>query len=542
MATVLRQLQSIWQRLETPQRATIILVGLGLMAIIAAVFYGASQPDYTVLASGLTPSQSYRIAAELDNQGVAWRMVDNETAILVPGRDRYRLRNDLAEKELLGDGSQGFEILDTTGFGTSTFLERKRFDRAIGGELERSFTELPGVRSARVLIVQPPPSPFLDDERRASASIKLQMEQGRRLSQRQVAGIVRLCAGAVEGLTPDRVQVMDDSGLLTRDSEDPLAHAASNALEARRAMETHLTQRAQEMLDRVLGPGRSMVSIATDLDFTQRSAAESAPTNSVLLRQVGRTSDESTPVPDHGGVAGTAPNVEAPGGGGGTPRNATRMSEDDTREFVVGKRTTTRQDEVGILRGMTVSIWLDHKTVTETVEEEDGTTSSVTRREPYGEEERSAFADMVLNAIGYHAARGAQRQRHPDLDIDSLFSWSVSNLPMHETPQPEEPAQAAIAQFADGPWPRYLLAAVVAMVLLMVARGQLRRSHDAWATQQARMEEEARATAQAGSHDPERQQEEQAKQRIALRDRVLERVQQDPKVVAQVLKNWIRDA
>ena len=113
---------------------------------------------------------------------------------------------------------------------------------------------------------------------------------------------------------------------------------------------------------------------------------------------------------------------------------------------------------------------------------------------------------------------------------------------MHETAEPEEPTQAAIAEFADGPWPRYLLAAVVAMVLLMVARGQLRRSHEAWATQQVRMEEEAKNAATASSHDPERHQQQEAKQRIALRDRVLERVQQDPKVVAQVLKNWIRDA
>ena len=141
---------------------------------------------------------------------------------------------------LLGDGSSGFKLLDKTSFGASTFMERKNYDRAVSGELERSFKELPS-GGARV-DVQPPPSPFLEDERQPSASVKLQMTAGR-LTERQVAGIVRLTAGAVEGLQPDRVQVMDDSGLLTRDDDDPAAMAASTSLEAEQACERHLPAR-----------------------------------------------------------------------------------------------------------------------------------------------------------------------------------------------------------------------------------------------------------------------------------------------------------
>ncbi len=544
MGRFIDQIKAIWGRLQTPQKATIVLVLLGLVGIFALVFYGATRPDFTVLASELSRAQATRIAAELDSRGIPYRMVDGETAVLVPSKDRYRLRNDLAEQEILGDDSTGFEILDKNGFGQSTFMERKRFDRAVAGELERGFRELPGVASARVIVVQPPPSPFLDQERAPSASVKLRMDSGRRLTKRQVAGIVRLTAGAVEGLSADRVQVMDDAGLLTDERDDPLAMAASSSLEAEQAVEQHLSRKAQEMLDRVLGPGRSMVRVAVDLDFTKRSAAESNPTTSVLLRQETSGSDEATPVPAPGGVAGTAGNIEPPVGGATDVEEATKSTEQDTREYVVGKKTITREDEIGVIRGMTVSIWLDHKQQTRTETDPDsGEEVTTTARVPYDASEKERFADMVLNAIGYNAARGVQERREPEADASRLFSYSVESLPMYQEPdEAPVPSQASLGTIVDGPWPRYLLAAVVAVVLLLVARGQLKRSHVAWQEERERMRREAEEREQQAANDPSRHAEDMARERMNLRDRVFDRVQKDPKYVAQVMRNWIRDA
>ena len=94
-----------------------------------------------------------------------------------------------------------------------------------------------------------------------------------------IAGVIHLCAGAVEGLSPDQVQVMDNNGLLTRGEDDPSAAAASTTLEAERAMEKHLMDKAQSLLDRALGAGRGLVQISVDLDFSRRTEAESTPTN-----------------------------------------------------------------------------------------------------------------------------------------------------------------------------------------------------------------------------------------------------------------------
>ena len=115
-------------------------------------------------------------------------------------------------------------------------------------------------------------------------------------------------------------------------------------------------------MDRALGAGRSLIQISVDLDFAKRTEAESTPTNpGVVIREQTNVTDESTPVPIASGLAGTAGNVEGGNGGQATSETATKSEETSSRELATGKKTTTLEDEVGRVRGMTVSILLDHK-------------------------------------------------------------------------------------------------------------------------------------------------------------------------------------
>ena len=126
-----------------------------------------------------------------------YQLADRDTTVLVAQPNLYPLRNMLAEQGMLGDGSSGFEILDDAPFGMSTFREQKQYDRAVAGELQRNFAEIPGVRSARVLITRAATSPFLRDQEQSSAAVKLEMVPGNKLTDRQLAGVIHLTAGAV---------------------------------------------------------------------------------------------------------------------------------------------------------------------------------------------------------------------------------------------------------------------------------------------------------------------------------------------------------
>jgi flagellar M-ring protein FliF len=280
MSKFWNQLVSVWAKLEIAQKATIVLAGTGCLALLIALVFSASRPDYRLLAKGLSRSQVAEIVSYLEANHVPYSVIDNESAIMIPSASLYKVRNELAQQDMLGDGAKGFEILGkSSSMWESTFSEHKTYDRAVSGELERSFRELNGVRSARVLIDRPQPSPFIgDDSAKPKASVKLDMKPGMRLTDRQIAGIIHLTAGAVAGLSTDRVEIMDGSGLLTPKAADSGAGLAQTTLEAEVARETYLTRKAQEQLDAVLGPNRSQVRVSVKLDFTKRTEASSDPT------------------------------------------------------------------------------------------------------------------------------------------------------------------------------------------------------------------------------------------------------------------------
>jgi len=108
MGDFFKQLKTVWDRLEIPQRATLIFIAVAFVVLIAVIGFGATRPDWRVLASGLDSASTAEIAAYLDGQGVEYRVADNERTVLVPSANLYTLRNNLAEQELLGDGSTGF--------------------------------------------------------------------------------------------------------------------------------------------------------------------------------------------------------------------------------------------------------------------------------------------------------------------------------------------------------------------------------------------------------------------------------------------------
>ncbi|MEK7412683.1 MAG: flagellar basal-body MS-ring/collar protein FliF, partial [Planctomycetota bacterium] len=353
MSKFWQQLLNIWSRLEIAQKATIVLSALGAIALIAVLGVGATQPSYQLLARDLDRAKTAEIAAYLEQANIPYKVVDRDSAILVPSQHIYKLRNDLAQKEMLGEPGKGFELLDKGSFLESTFREHVNYDRAVKGELERSFREIPNVKNARIIIDRPQPSPFVgDDEGKPRASIKLDVTKGVRLSERQIAGIIALTAGAVAGLDHERVEVMDNTGILTPKQADSSAGVAQTTLEAEIARETYLTHKAQEQLDTILGPGRGRVKVNVKLDFTKRSESRLDPTLKMPTSEKASTTDKKTPIVSSGGTAGTASNVDLENRPASTPSlPATETKEDTQTAYFVGHVKKMTEDEVGRIDG-----------------------------------------------------------------------------------------------------------------------------------------------------------------------------------------------
>ena len=553
MSKFWQQLMNIWSRLEIAQKATIVLAGLGFLVLIASLSYTASQPDYRLLAKGLSKSQVAEIVANLESNHIPYKVADNESAVMVPSQYLYKTRNELAQQDLLGDGSRGFEILGkSSSMWESTFSEHKTYDRAVGGELERSFCELPGVRSARVLIDRPQPSPFAgDEEAKPKASIKLDMSPGMRLSERQIAGVIHLTAGAIAGLSPDRVEVMDSSGLLTPKAADSTAMLAQTTLEAETARERYLTRKAQDQLDTVLGPGRSQVQVSVKLDFTKRTESSSDPGKRELLEEHTNSSDEKNETANAGGVAGTAPNAEGEARPAASePLKGSKTREEANNKYVVGKKTVTQEDEVGRIKGMNVSILLPFRQTQKPKLDDKGkpTKEMETVSEEFTQAEKDRFKELVLNTIGFNSAKDIAAKLENAANLDNRFTSSVQSMELYKSPESEVAAAAVSLPLTAIPWfdaAGYGVAGLVALSILFVARGQLKRSHLAWkeAEERARTAMEAE---QKKNAPPEPVETEEDRERVVLkqrrnelRDQIKKKIIEDPAAAAQIVRKWL---
>ena len=183
MNEFIRQLKDIWGKLETSQKASIFLIAIVFAGFIAFIGYQATAPSYRALIQDGQRAQVHEIAAFLQDQNIQYRITDNERTVLVQSDSFYRLRNLLSQNDLLGEAGTGFELLDNTGFADSTFKEQKNYDRAVSGELERSFRALRGVKSARVIVVRPETQSLLQDDRVSTASVFLDMESGKQIKR-----------------------------------------------------------------------------------------------------------------------------------------------------------------------------------------------------------------------------------------------------------------------------------------------------------------------------------------------------------------------
>ncbi len=175
----------------------------------------------------------------------------------------------LAEGGLPKGGGVGYEIFDKSdALGATSFIQNINHLRALEGELSRTIRSLDRVQAARVHLVLPDRPLFSRDKVEASASIVLKVRGS--LTPQQVRAIRHLVATAVNGLKPERVSVIDETGKLLADgAADDNALAGAGADERKIAYESRLRKEVEDIVTSVVGPGRARVQLTADFDINR---------------------------------------------------------------------------------------------------------------------------------------------------------------------------------------------------------------------------------------------------------------------------------
>lgn len=403
---VVESFKQVWGGLGLTGRALIVLVGGGALTALLWIAFSTHRPDMTTLFSQLNPSDAGAIVDELKSSKVSYRVVDGGTRILVPSAVVHEIRLHLATRGLPQGGGVGFEIFDRTTLGTTDFVQRLNYQRALQGELARTIGQLKEVTAARVHLALPQPSVFTEQEKPATASVVLNLRPGARLTPEQVRGIVHLVSSSVEGLNADRVTVVDTSGkLIARPAEGRLGAGSTGQFEVQEAVEVELERRVRTMLEEILGPNKATVRVAAQMDFTSVERTEERFDPRGVIKSEQRTTEtqqSSTATPT--AVAGVASNVPDQAATQSQSGQSTAKStkEAETVQYDVSKVLERKVFSPGELKRVSVAVMVDgtYKAVP------DGKGGERKEYVPRKSDELEKIKVAVKNAVGFSAARG----------------------------------------------------------------------------------------------------------------------------------------
>ncbi|WP_034915661.1 flagellar basal-body MS-ring/collar protein FliF [Erwinia sp. 9145] len=563
-------LNDLFARLRANPRLPILLAAAAVIAIVVAMVLWAKQPEYRVLYNNLSDEDGGAIITQLTQMNIPYQFDDKGGALMVPAEKVHELRLRLAEQGLPKGGAVGFELLDKEKFGISQFSEQVNYQRALEGELARTIETLGPVKNVRVHLAMPKPSLFVREQKAPSASVTLMLQPGRALDQGQINAITHMVSSSVAGLPPGNVTVVDQAGHLLTQSDNAGRDLNDAQLKYASDVENRYQQRIEAILNPILGNGNVHAQVTAQIDFNAREQTDeqfkpnSDPANQAIRsRQMSDSEQLGGQYP--GGVPGALSNQPAPANqapittpanganaangqngqnnanaaangtanqAGSTSTAASAMPSntrrDNTTNFEVDRTILHTKMNVGEVQRLSVAVVVNYKA------DAAGKPIALT------DAQIKQIENLTREAMGYSDKRG-----------DSL---NVVNSPFTESAQdtggdlPFWQQQSFIDQMMEAG--RWLLVLIVAWILYRkLVRPQLRRK-----AEQEKAVAEARALASQQRDDDdavsvslskdEADQERKSQHRLsaeAMSQRIREMSENDPRVVALVIRQWMKE-
>jgi len=429
---------------------------LGAMGAVAAVLIGffifittrLSAPMMIPLYSDLTMEDSTAITRELDADNVPYELKGDGSTILVPGDMVLKLRMQLAGDGLPTGGSVGYEVFDKSNtLGATSFVQNINHLRALEGELARTIRTIDRIAFARVHLVIPERQLFQRDKSETTASIVLKVRGS--LEASQVRAIQHLVASAVDGLKPERVSIVDESGdLLASGAGGGDSLLAGSLAERTVAYETRLQRDIGAIVSSVVGSGRARIQVAADFDYNRITrTADSFDPETQVVRSAQRRIEESASTSARGGAVsvGNALPDAGPGSGGGASGGDTNNNTEETINYEISRTTTTEVLEPGRLKRISVAVLVDG-----TYSKNDAGELQYQARP---QEELDRINALVRSAVGFDKARG-----------DAV---EIVNLRFAEAPRIDEVATVESGGFLGLEKADYFYIAQLAVTILL---------------------------------------------------------------------------
>lgn len=511
---------------------------LGLAASVAigvTIVLWSWTPNYGVLYGALEEQDVSAVLDALRQGGIEAKLDEATGAVLVPKGKIHDARIKLASMGLPKGVSAGFDALEEkSSFGVSQFMERARYQHAVEIELARTISSLSNVKNARVHLAIPRQSVFVRNRKKSSASVVIDLFPGRTLEPGQVMAIAHMVSSSIPNLEISNVTVVDQKGNLLTSGEANSQVARTGAqFEYISKFEQAYIARIERLLEPILGAESVRAQVTADIDFTvNEQTQESFNPDNPALRSDQTTVEQSSGAVN-GGIPGALSNqppaaaTVAEGAGAGNGASSASPSSSHRREirnYELDKTISHTRFSMGRLKRLSVAVVVDDKVTV---------TGGNTTRLPRTPEELERLSNLVKEAVGFNAQRGDTVNV-----MNSSFTVPVAPEPLPAVPLWEQPWVLDIAKKVLG---GLLVIVMLFGVLKPIMRSLATQSREMSAPALAEgsgsegmaedtltlgVEQNPAAIAAPGSYE----------QNMITANKAVE---QDPKLVAQVVKNWV---
>ena len=438
---------------------TIVAVLVTLMGLVA--YFVMQQPSRTTLYASLPEAEKSRVLEALQNAGVDVALDPTTGDVMVPSSDYHSSRMTLAAQGLPTVVPTGYENLDAIQMGSSRSVEAMRLKQTQELELARSIAEIDHVLSARVHLAIPEKEVFIRQEAQPTASVFVQLAQGRILGRTQVEAIIHLVSSSVPKMAKEDVSVIDHNGALLSNASSSLNGMVNDAeLEHRVRMEDLYRSRIISLLTPIVGPGNVSAQVNLDIDFTRSEVTEEiVDPEGNALRSEQNTKDLTRETPAKGipgAVANTPP--QTPDIGTTSLQNEAldnirSSSSSEVKNYEVSRTVSNTMKPSHRIQKINAAVLVREMTVTDP---ETGVQTNV----PMSDEMKTKLENLVTDAIGIDINRG------DSLTVSSSAFMNV--LEGVQAPWYEETwFRSAINQFA--------IVLILAIVILGIIRPLLNR-------------------------------------------------------------------
>lgn len=403
------------------KRSLPLIVSIVFAGVVLIFFALSQKPSLTSLYDSLSASEKARMLDALTAAGYD-ATVDPATGnVLVPTSDFHEAKLSLAAQGLPASTPDGYSELSNLPMGASRSVEAMKLKQAQEVEIARSISAMRDVIGARVHLALPEKSVFVRDRMDPTASVFVQLAQGRSLDELQVQAILNLVSASVAGLSRDDVTVIDQNGrLLSNSPDDPASILSDTQLQYRMRLENIYRSRIESILTPLVGLGNATAQVNIEIDFTRTEITEEMvdPKQNALVSEQNAldltTKKEARGIPgalsndppaevelttDADEVDPTAKAENYGDPGGRNNNNLETRSSREVKNYEVSKKIQTTQKPSTQLMKIDAAVLLRQPKV---IDPESGLLVS----HPYDEQKLEEIRALIKSTVGLQDDRG----------------------------------------------------------------------------------------------------------------------------------------